>query len=362
MSFDTTIDGDFAPLGVGLAIDPARPGTVYVGTNGDGVFKSADGGTNWRAANAGLLGQSTIKVAVDPQHPGTLYAAGWTRVFKSEDGGRTWRGGNWGAPTLFTGTLAIDPQNPNTIYAGQGSIDFLGSLGGSFKSTDGGMNWTAMRVPGLHAGVGCDIEDLVIDPQNPGTVYATSNSCGLSKTTDRGETWNVLDASSCGSIVVDPLNSSTIYGPRCVPGPNGSFGSSQVYKSLDGGMNWSLANSGLSNPVTALLIDPKTPTTLYAGQYSNPAGYEIYKSTDGAASWKRIGAGSPLAIDPQNSNILYALIAGGVSRSTDGGATWSSVNAGLPGPIAGALVFNPLNSNTVYAATIAGVFAITFTP
>jgi photosystem II stability/assembly factor-like uncharacterized protein len=107
----------------------------------------------------------------------------------------------------------------------------------------------------------------------------------------------------------------------------------------------------------------RTPTTLYAGEYSNRSGYEIYKSTDGAASWKRIGAGSPLAIDPQNSSILYAAMPGGVFRSTDGGGTWNSVNAGLPSPIASLfLTFVPVNSNTVYAATSTGVFTITFVP
>ena len=180
-SFDTTIDGDFGPLGVGLAFDPSSPGTVYVGTNGDGVFKSTNGGTNWRAANAGLTAMPVNQVALDPQHPGTMYTVGWTRFFKSEDGGLTWRGGNWGAPALFTSTFAVDPQSPSTIYAGQQNVDFLDFSGGAFKSTDGGMNWRFMKLRGLHVGVRCDVMDLVFDPQNPNTLYAGSYWCGLTK-------------------------------------------------------------------------------------------------------------------------------------------------------------------------------------
>ena len=121
------------------------------------------------------------QVALDPQHPGTMYTVGWTRFFKSEDGGLTWRGGNWGAPALFTSTFAVDPQSPSTIYAGQQNVDFLDFSGGAFKSTDGGMNWRFMKLRGLHVGVRCDVMDLVFDPQNPNTLYAGSYWCGLTK-------------------------------------------------------------------------------------------------------------------------------------------------------------------------------------
>ena len=73
-----------------LAVDPQTPTTLYAGTTSAGVFKSTDGGTHWRAVNAGLGATTVRALAIDPQTPTTLYAATWDRgIFKSTDGGPT---------------------------------------------------------------------------------------------------------------------------------------------------------------------------------------------------------------------------------------------------------------------------------
>jgi hypothetical protein len=106
-----------------LMVDPQNPRTVYAGT-GTGVFKSQDGGANW--SNAGLTGYSVTSLAINPQNPSILYAYAsaasypilWFSargVFKSTDGGANWRAVNSRPPFnpgLFT-ALAIDPQNPS---------------------------------------------------------------------------------------------------------------------------------------------------------------------------------------------------------------------------------------------------------
>src|SRR3989442_1002233 len=126
-----------------LAIDPQTPTTLYAGTSGHGVFKSADGGGNWSAVNTGLTtpyGAIWVNaLAIDAQTPTTLYAASsGGGVLKSIDGGGNWSAVNTGLDT--TGcciALAIDPQTPTTLYASS-------SGGGVFKSTDGGGNWSAV--------------------------------------------------------------------------------------------------------------------------------------------------------------------------------------------------------------------------
>jgi photosystem II stability/assembly factor-like uncharacterized protein len=101
-----------------LAIDPATPTTLYAGTSA-GVFKSTDGGENWRTVNNGLANVDVRALAIDSVTPTTLYAGTWGGgVFKSTDGGENWNAFNMGLVNLHVFALAIDPVTPTTIYAG----------------------------------------------------------------------------------------------------------------------------------------------------------------------------------------------------------------------------------------------------
>jgi photosystem II stability/assembly factor-like uncharacterized protein len=258
-------------------------------------------------------------------------------------------------PTLFVSAIAIDPQNPSTIFAGAGTQEDGDFIGGVFRSMDGGTTWSATSLR-------CSVENLAIDILNSNTLYAATD-CGLYKTTDGGESWNLLNTGPgpTSAIAIDPLNPDTIY-------TNGSFNCVLIrqgfvqaacgwlYKSVDGGISWIVTDSGLPDRaiVSALSIGPVNPNILYA-QVSNadPNKAGLYKSTDGAATWKTIGNGRLLAIDPQG--VLYATMTGGLFRSTDEGATWTNAGAGpptTPGPPA----------FTVYAPSSVGVLVVTFAP
>jgi photosystem II stability/assembly factor-like uncharacterized protein len=98
--------------------------------------------------------------------------------------------------------------------------------------------------------------------------------------------------------------------------------------------------------ISSLVIDPLTPTTLYAG---TPGG--MFKSTDGGATWSAsalVNTISALAIDPLAPSILYVGVSGGIFKSTDGGVTWNRTG-NLPG---GVLVFDPLDPTTLYAGAV----------
>jgi photosystem II stability/assembly factor-like uncharacterized protein len=83
------------------------------------VFRSADGGSTWTAANAGLGSVSVCALAIDPRSPSTIYsAADGHGIFKSTDGGRTWTAATAGLGILLPAALAIDPTNPARVYAG----------------------------------------------------------------------------------------------------------------------------------------------------------------------------------------------------------------------------------------------------
>lgn len=121
--------------------------------------------------------------------------------------------------------------------------------------------------------------------------------------------------------------------------------------------------------IQALAIDPKTPTTVYAGTGTDRAG--VFKSTDGGTTWTAMNTGlpdiptvTPLAIDPVTPTTVYAgTDDAGVFKSTDGGATWEVMNTGLTSLFVTSLAINPETPTRVYAGTKGGgLFRIDFVP
>lgn len=165
-------------------------------------------------------------------------------------------------------------------------------------------------------------------------------------------------------LAIDPNNPTTVYA-----GTNRG-----VFKTVDGGTNWSAANNGFINTqpglgpdIQAIVVDPIAPATLYVGV----AGFfgSAYKTTDGAMSWRQINTGlsitfggfnSPLnvtslAVDQANPAIIYAGAAFGVWRSDDGGENWNARSNGLASPSVNALLAD--RQGNLFAAVNAGTDA-----
>ena len=217
--------------------------------------------------------------------------------------------------------LAIDPDNHSVVYAGANS--------GVWKSTDGGGRWSPVNAglpepASAFVNGGPYIRSLAIDPQNTGTVYA-----GVS-----------------------------FFGDELFAEPGGRG----VYRSDDGGTSWHAANTGIEDRiVSALAIDPATPTTLFAaGKVGAVGRAHVFRSTDGGASWNLV-LGAPsgfdfadaVVIDQQTPSTAYAGTSSGVFKTTDGGTTWAP-SVGVTGGIVTALAINPTDSSVVYAATRGG--------
>jgi photosystem II stability/assembly factor-like uncharacterized protein len=298
-------------------------------------------------ANTGPEGGVIDTLAIDPTTPTTLYAGvGWNNggAFKSTDGGVTWSAVNTGLANTSVFDLAINPITPTTLYAGTG--------GGVFKSTNGGGNWSAAST-GLTYGVWT----MVIDPATPSTLYVGTEGGGVLKSTNSGGNWSAVNTGltnpTVSILAIDPMTPSTLYA--------GTFwGSGGVFKSTNGGGTWSVVNANLTN-INALAIDPVTPTTLYAGT----DGGGVFKSTDGGGTWITVSTGLTntrvwsLTIDPAMPSTLYAGVGwegGGVFKSTNGGGNWSAVDTGLPNTSVGALAIDPATPSTLYAGTTVGVF------
>jgi hypothetical protein len=176
------------------------------------------------------------------------------------------------------------------------------------------------------------------------------------KSTDGGVNWTLTSAGLTDlrtrALAVDPVTPSTIYAGTRTLG---------VFKSVNSGANW--APTGLNNVfVTSIVIDPATPQTLYAAT----AGDGIYKSINGGTSWTPVNSGllsltvRTLAIHPSVTSTIYAGTASGLYKTVNGGGVWTASHSGLFDPDINAIVIDPRNPSFLLVATNSiGVFRST---
>jgi hypothetical protein len=292
-------------------------------------------------------------ITVDPHNSDIVYASdanGSTgdNIHKTVDKGKTWQV----IRDDSAAQIAVHPNDSNTIYVAPGHGDF--SL---YKTADGGTNWTATGCcPGYSY-----INAVLIDRTSPSTVYAglsrvATNAPGVYRSLDGGAHWSqLLDEVNTISVVLDPHNPRVIYAtaydtydsPSNIPTNPGG-----VYKSADWGVHWTRVFT--HTVVNALAIDPQNSQVLYAAT----EGSGIFKSADGGASWARANTGLPelivraLAIDPSNPRVLYAgLWEQGVFRSLDAGLSWNPINTGLGDLHIQTLALDPSKPYIMYAGT-----------
>jgi photosystem II stability/assembly factor-like uncharacterized protein len=264
-----------------LAIDPIVSSTIYAAT-ANGILKSTDGGTNWITADNGLPASRSIQfLLIDPFATSTIYAVRTNgEIFKTTDGGESWTSIKTGAARNFGAwqlTLVLDPVNPSTIYAGSFANFENGLARGISKSTDGGVTWKVVE-RGLPPNA--FIDGLALDPTSPSTIFARANTGTVVKSIDGGESWTILDLNlPPGNHFVAPAaGSSTVYAGYYILDPSGIGG---VSKSNDGGLSWSAASAGMfALDLRVLATDPVDPLTIYTG---GAAG--LFRSIDGGANW-----------------------------------------------------------------------------
>ena len=327
-----------------VAVDPANPDNVYVGYCDIGFLKSTDGGTSFKKTENGM---------------------------------------NYPANTF---TIAIDPDNPNVLYIGTGDLLTWGINQGEIcKSTDYGETWTAIGDPG-NGLPDAQVWSLAIDPNsNPDsrTLYAVSYQSGIYKTTDGGASWFAVNNGlginrNIRKIVIDPTDSNTLY--VGIEGYDEGLATVQggIYKTSDGGQNWVRIDTNPPQPsVLDLAIDPSSTNVIYSASrehydHTQQVMYlgSVYKSTDGGSNWTRLNSGfgdsdnlnvGALAINPQNPEIIYAgtfddnfhdeSSGRGIFKSTDGGANWTPMNDGLGILYTTVITIDPSDHSRLYVGT-----------
>ncbi|MEE8585864.1 MAG: glycosyl hydrolase, partial [Acidobacteriota bacterium] len=270
-----------------VTMDPNNHNVVWVGTGennnqrsvayGDGVYKSLDGGRNWK--NMGLKESEHIgMIIVDPRDSKVVYAAAygplWSAggdrgLYKTTDGGKNWEAVLTISEHTGVSEVHFDPRDPDTLYAvaHQRRRHVFTLIDGGpesaiYKSTDAGANWRKIN-KGLPSGQRGRI-GLAVSPPNPDVIYAIveaqEDKGGFYRSTDRGETWQRRDSyTSRGNyyqeIIADPADVNRVYSMD-------TFGR----VSLDGGKTWQRSGERSKHVDNhALWIDPDNPDYLLNG-------------------------------------------------------------------------------------------------
>jgi len=323
----------------------------YFGSTAGGVWKTTDGGLNWKPIFDKTKDASPAigAIAVSESDPNVIYVGtgeacirgnivGGNGVYKSIDAGKTWKFVGL-ADTHAIGRLAVNPRNPD--------IAFVAALGhpfgdneerGIFRTQDGGKTWQKVLYKDAKSG-GIDV---VFDPSNANILFAAlwqarrspwsldsgGAGSGLYRSIDGGTTWKELKAHGLPEgilgrigVTVSGANPNRIW--AVIEAEKGG-----IYRSDDGGDSWHLMTDDHRFRQRAwyyshIFADPKSADTVYI---LNTAAY---RSNDGGKTFSRIraphGDNHALWIDPTNPKRLMNGNDGGATISTDGGDTWTSV-------------------------------------
>ena len=296
-----------------IAIDPANPNNMWVGSVSGGIWHSIDAGSSWAPVNDFMANLAVSTIVIDPTNSNIMYAgtgeafaAGLNAqegegfvsddglrgigVFKSTDGGVTWNqlpntnpasttvcaAGGINCPWSYVNRLAISTG---------GSTILAATITGIQRSTDGGATWN----PG--AGVIGNILDIDFDPNNPQQAIASGGAASLFST-DAGQSWTFA--------VFTPAISGRVEVAYAPSSPNIVYASvdknkGEVYRSTDGGQNFARVNTGTNYFVATptgtndqggydniVWVNPTDPTFVIVG------GIDLWRSTDSGANFTKI--------------------------------------------------------------------------
>lgn len=266
------------PLGDGTSYaGGAQDNSTLIGTDNAGV-------NGWTTA----LGGDGGYVAVNPTDPRVIFAESqWLNIGRSADGGRTFSSAISGldpvrsstlgpdANYLFVAPFVMDPANFGRLWAGG---EFL------YRTSNSAGTWikasTAMPGGGL-------VTTIAIAPGNPNVVIAGTHrghivSSRSALATTAATEWGVVRPRDgwVTSVAFDPRDANTVYATY------GNFGGAHVYRSRDGGMNWTVldgvGSSSLPDiPVHCLVVDPSDSSRIYLG-----TDLGVFVSVDGGTRWQ----------------------------------------------------------------------------
>lgn len=437
-----------------LILDHTNPQVLYAtigATGANSVRKSTDGGATWATLTTGLptTSMGRTQLAMAPSNSAVLYASvshklnySLVGLYKTTDGGATWTlqssSTNYlGGQGWYSNAIAVDPSNSNTIVVGGldvysstdggvtltqrsvwytgntnmfshadihylgygGAALYCGSDGGVYQSFNNGQNWGDLNstISTLQ------FQSADYDPTNILNIYGGTQDNNQETTTNGGSTWIQRTTGDGGYTVVDPVNTSIVYGQyvngsierslnkgvsfseisptsstgglfynpyEMAPGDHNTivYAQSDVWKTTTASTatsssGWTQISGpvGANENVSAIGISSATTNKIYLGTDRG----NILLTTNNGASWSNKLTGAPyvtdLAVDPANDSVCYASFGGflptkHVYKTTDDGATWTNLTANLPYIPANSIVLRSTLPRILFLGTDLGVY------
>ncbi len=347
------VGGFYSRIGVDLCT--TSPNVVYAQYVSDsyeflGLYKSVNNGDTWTQTNDGALANAQGnagywygRIQVDPVDPNTVYVIGFD-MYKTTDGGNSWNGT---FPNIHVDQhcIAIHPLNHNLVMNGND--------GGLHISTNGGTTWIHHEDLPITQFYTCEL-----NPGDPKVlVGGTQDNNTVRTTTGSFYDWEYLIGGDGFYALIDPVNDTYWYG---------EFQYGNIFRSDDGGQNFSYKTNGLNgsgNWNTPIVFDPSDPQTLYTGYQ------QVFKTTNRGDSWNAVSP--PLTTVDPTGNLLYGTITtidvspvnpshiyagtddGKVWHTASGGGSWTDVTGTLPSRWVTRVTCDPAVLNRAYV-TLSG--------
>ena len=306
---------------------PSNPDIVFVAAQGNpfapskerGVYRSLDGGKNWKQVFflSDLAGAADLEF--QPGNPDVIFACLWHAqrkpwtiisgareggIYKSGDGGNTWAKLGGGLPNELFGraNVALSAASPNRVYA----LIEAKPGSGLYRSEDAGATWSLVNGSGSLITRPFYYDTLGVDPNNAEVVYVGDE--GWFKSSDAGKTFAraPVPHGDNHDVWINPKNSNYMI--------QANDGGANV--SLDGGRTWSPQDNQPTAEIYQVAVDNQYPYKIYGAQQDNTT-VMIPSSATGNGQEFRIGPGcetGPIIPDAQDPNVVYGGCKGQFSR------------------------------------------------
>jgi photosystem II stability/assembly factor-like uncharacterized protein len=314
---DGSSTGGQGTYDLAIAVSPTNINEVFTG--GINVWKTTNAGANFINLTYWVYPPTTASYVHADIHTldffgSNLYSGCDGGLFRSTNWGANWTDLSTGMSTMQFYRIGGTPQNANYI------------IGGTQDNGTNLMNGTTW----YHV-LGADGMEAAVDPTTQSVVYACIQSGGLRRSTNGGNNFTSIVSNITGSgywvtpYLIDPLNNQTLYA-----------GYQDIWKSTNRGTNWTQLSTFGGTSFRSLAVCNSNPSYIYASTTTT-----VYRTTDGGGNWTNISSGLPgytityIAVHPTNANRVWLTFSGynsgyKVYYTSDGGSSWNNISGTLP--------------------------------
>ncbi len=290
-------------------------------------------------------GGDIVELSFAPSNPDVVYLLSQNPpmgAWRSGDAGETWRQvlSDMKDGTGHTTSMAVHPADPAVVLVGDKNFGIIKTVNGGlqWKRVHPAPAWVLSAKGELPPRTEMEVPALAFSPSMPSIAYAADKQGNILKSTDGGDTWQVISQieSEPSSLAVDSRSPDMVYA-----GAGGG-----VFKSTDGGWKWQKVSP---DGVLDISIASEAPDLLFAA--SPWAG--VFKSSDGGTTWRSVLDlhAHSVQVAPSDPHLVYAGTLSGVFKSDDGGETWLPSSNGMEYLSVGRLTVHPMDPNTVLAGS-----------